>query len=96
VLNIIHYVDGVLYDLLILSYGTNLQLHVFCFILYLYAYIDAVSLADLSEKNYLETLPNSANLISLLGAFAKGTHRGECPHTPTHLRVLQLNIFCNM
>ncbi|KAG0702057.1 hypothetical protein DFH29DRAFT_805544 [Suillus ampliporus] len=34
--------------------------------------------SNLSEKNYLETLPNDANLISLLGVFAKGTHRGEC------------------
>ncbi|OJA20153.1 hypothetical protein AZE42_08449 [Rhizopogon vesiculosus] len=33
--------------------------------------------SNLSEKNYLETLPNDANLISLLGVFAKGTHRGE-------------------
>ncbi|KAG2135961.1 hypothetical protein DEU56DRAFT_805847 [Suillus clintonianus] len=31
--------------------------------------------SNLSEKNYLETLPNDANLISLLGVFAKGTHR---------------------
>ncbi|KAG2105745.1 uncharacterized protein F5147DRAFT_579324 [Suillus discolor] len=31
--------------------------------------------SNLSEKNYLETLPNNANLISLLGVFAKGTHR---------------------
>ncbi|KAJ8591766.1 hypothetical protein M405DRAFT_880320, partial [Rhizopogon salebrosus TDB-379] len=31
--------------------------------------------SNLSEKNYLETLPNEANLISLLGVFAKGTHR---------------------
>lgn len=49
--------------------------------------------SNLSEKNYLETLPNSANLISLLGAFAKGTHRvlveatkttasAECNTTP--------------
>jgi len=34
---------------------------------------------DFSEKNYLETVPNDANLISLLGVFAKGTHRGEYP-----------------
>ncbi|KIK46211.1 hypothetical protein CY34DRAFT_800740 [Suillus luteus UH-Slu-Lm8-n1] len=49
--------------------------------------------SNLSEKNYLETLPNSANLISLLGVFAKGTHRvlveatkatasAECNTTP--------------
>ncbi|KAG2038378.1 hypothetical protein BDR03DRAFT_1091230 [Suillus americanus] len=31
--------------------------------------------SNLSEKNYLETLPNNASLISLLGVFAKGTHR---------------------
>ncbi|KAG1831957.1 hypothetical protein DFJ58DRAFT_823567 [Suillus subalutaceus] len=31
--------------------------------------------SNLSEKNHLETLPNNASLISLLGVFAKGTHR---------------------
>jgi CBS domain-containing protein len=31
--------------------------------------------SNLSEKNHLETLPNDASLISLLGVFAKGTHR---------------------
>jgi hypothetical protein len=39
--------------------------------------LSLISPADLSEKNYLETLPNDANLISLLGVFAKGTHRGK-------------------
>ncbi|KAG1823666.1 uncharacterized protein BJ212DRAFT_1444736 [Suillus subaureus] len=39
--------------------------------------------SNLSEKNHLETLPNNASLISLLGVFAKGTHRGECPRPPT-------------
>lgn len=31
--------------------------------------------SNLSEKNHLEILPNDASLISLLGVFAKGTHR---------------------
>ncbi|KAG1870410.1 hypothetical protein C8R48DRAFT_82518 [Suillus tomentosus] len=39
--------------------------------------------SNLSEKNYLETLPNDASLISLLGVFAKGTHRGKRPCPPT-------------
>ncbi|KAG2343009.1 hypothetical protein BDR05DRAFT_963391 [Suillus weaverae] len=42
--------------------------------------------SNLSEKNHLETLPNNASLISLLGVFAKGTHRvlveGTPPTTP--------------
>ncbi|KAG2156889.1 uncharacterized protein EDB93DRAFT_1126230 [Suillus bovinus] len=38
--------------------------------------------SNLSEKNYLETLPNNANLISLLGVFAKGTHRVLVEATP--------------
>lgn len=38
--------------------------------------------SNLSEKNYLETLPNDANLISLLGVFAKGTHRVLVKATP--------------
>ncbi|KAG1748337.1 uncharacterized protein EDB91DRAFT_1113472 [Suillus paluster] len=38
--------------------------------------------SNLSEKNYLETLPNDANLISLLGVFAKGTHRVLVEATP--------------
>lgn len=31
--------------------------------------------SNLSEKNQLETLPNDANIISLLETFAKGSHR---------------------
>ncbi|OAX38155.1 hypothetical protein K503DRAFT_770764 [Rhizopogon vinicolor AM-OR11-026] len=38
--------------------------------------------SNLSEKNYLETLSNDANLISLLGVFAKGTHRVLIEATP--------------
>lgn len=38
--------------------------------------------SNLSEKNYLETLPNDASLISLLGVFAKGTHRVLVEATP--------------
>lgn len=54
--------------------------------------------SNLSEKNYLETLPNNANLVSLLGVFAKGTHRvlvettkttasAECNTTPETTRT---------
>ena len=32
---------------------------------------------DLSEKNPLETLPHDATVVSLLGVFARGAHRGE-------------------
>lgn len=39
--------------------------------------------SNLSEKNYLETLPSNASLISLLGVFAKGTHRVLVEAIPT-------------
>ncbi|EGO03991.1 hypothetical protein SERLA73DRAFT_175702 [Serpula lacrymans var. lacrymans S7.3] len=37
--------------------------------------------SNLSEKNFLETLPYNADLIALLGVFSRGTHRVliQCP-----------------
>jgi hypothetical protein len=36
-------------------------------------------LPDFSGKNLLQTVPNDATVISLLGIFSRGTHRGPQP-----------------